>query len=129
MALSQTIPTSSGLSDLSLCFLTCYNVFGIVVFSELLFCFLDSHLCLLFCFQNRDLFCTSQPPYNCNFLSRNSDFFSSANVAGKKKVRIARFFFFYAIMYILIQTYTSHNSSRKKMKKGIERKKEKNKNK
>ncbi len=40
MALSQTKPTSSGLSDLSLCFLTCYNVFGIVVvFSELLFCF------------------------------------------------------------------------------------------
>ncbi len=40
MALSQTIPTSSGLSDLSLCFLTCYNVFGIVVvFSELLFVF------------------------------------------------------------------------------------------
>ncbi len=30
MALSQTIPTSSGLSDLSLCFLT-YNVFGIVI--------------------------------------------------------------------------------------------------
>ncbi len=46
-------------SNLSLCFLACYNVFGIM-FSELLFCFLDLHL--LFCFQNRDLFCTSQPP-------------------------------------------------------------------
>ncbi len=40
MALSQTIPTSSGLSDLSLCFLTCYNVFWIVVvFFDLLFYF------------------------------------------------------------------------------------------
>ncbi len=93
MALSQTIPTSSGLSDLSLCFLTCYFVFGfVVVFSDLLFCFLICHcvfwlvimfsgllLCflncyfvfyicicvcnLLFCFQNRDLFCTSRLPY------------------------------------------------------------------
>uniref|UniRef100_A0A671PWX2 PPM-type phosphatase domain-containing protein n=1 Tax=Sinocyclocheilus anshuiensis TaxID=1608454 RepID=A0A671PWX2_9TELE len=45
VALSQTIPASSGLSDLSLCFVPC------VVFSD-----------LLFCFQNCDLFCTSQPP-------------------------------------------------------------------
>ncbi len=37
MALSQTIPTSSGLSDLSLCFLTCYFVFEfVIVFSDLL---------------------------------------------------------------------------------------------
>ncbi len=52
------------LSNSSLCFLTCFNVFWIVVvFSELLFSFLDLHLRLLFCLQNSDLFCTSQPPY------------------------------------------------------------------
>ncbi len=31
-------------SNLSLCFLTCYNVFGIVVVFSELFCFLDLHL-------------------------------------------------------------------------------------
>ncbi len=42
MALSQTIPTSSGLSDLSLCFLTCCFVFEfVIVFSDLLECFRD----------------------------------------------------------------------------------------
>ncbi len=93
MALSQTIPISSGLSDLSLCFLTCYFVFEfVIVFSDLLFCFRICHcvfwlvimfsgllLCflncyfvfyicicvcnLLFCFLNGDLFCTYRPPY------------------------------------------------------------------
>ncbi len=76
-------------SDLSLCFLTCYFVFEfvivfsdyiyiidnvyllfynvffiVVVFSDYFFFFLIC-ICicnLLFCFQNRDLFCTSQPP-------------------------------------------------------------------
>ncbi len=44
MALSQTIPTSSGLSELSLCFLTCYFVFEfVIVFSDLLFCFRICH--------------------------------------------------------------------------------------
>ncbi len=59
MALSQTIPTSSGLSDLSLCFLTCYNVFGIVVvFSELLFCFLYFAFAFVICyFVFRIVFC------------------------------------------------------------------------
>ncbi len=47
MALSQTIPTSSGLSDLSFCFLNCCFVLGfVIVFSDLLFSFLDLHLLL-----------------------------------------------------------------------------------
>ncbi len=83
MALPQTIPTFSGLSDLSLCFLivvlvsdlslcflTCYFVFKfVIVFSDFImfsdFCFVLICICVcnLFCFQNPDLFCTSRPPY------------------------------------------------------------------
>ncbi len=39
-------------------------VWFVIVFSELLFCFVFICICnFLFCFQNRDLFCTSRPPY------------------------------------------------------------------
>ncbi len=60
-------------SDLLFCFRICHCVFWlvimfsgiVVVFSELLFVF---YICicvcnLLFCFLNRDLFCTYRPPY------------------------------------------------------------------
>ncbi len=71
-------------SDLLFCFRICDCVFWLVImFSELLLSFLIIYfffcICvcnLLFCFQNRDLFCTSRPLYYKQYF-KNIDFITS----------------------------------------------------